>query len=77
MKRIPEGARRVCVVLGTLLGLAWVVWVSVVSDGFSRVHGMGWVVLVAGSVAAYFAPFLVYRVVTWVREGFSTDRQAG
>ena len=76
MKRVPEGPRRVCVVLGGLLAFAWLVWVAAETEGFSHVQAKGWALLVIVSLAAFFAPFLVYRVIAWVREGFSTNTQS-
>ena len=73
MKRIPEGARRVCVVLGTMFVLVWLTWATVESDGFSQMESKGWGMLVVVSCVAYFAPFLIYRVIAWVREGFSSS----
>lgn len=43
MKRLPEGIRRVCAVVGVALVAAWLAVIGSVSDGFDEVRPMGWV----------------------------------
>lgn len=64
-----------CVVLGALFTIAWLIWVAVESNGYSHMQAKGWGLLGVISFIAYFAPFLIYRVIAWVRDGFNSNTQ--
>ncbi|MEF0146526.1 hypothetical protein [Pseudomonas guariconensis] len=70
MIRLPEGIRRICVVVGVCLVLA-----SLWGWGEER---SGWMSLSASHVVfrlaflafAYFSPFLVCMIIFWIKAGF-------
>lgn len=71
MARLSEGIRRVSVVAGFVLVIMWLLligktplqWLDMPIDhlGF----------MVAGSIAAYLIPFVFFKVLFWVKDGFS------
>lgn len=73
LKALPEGVRRVNVVVGVLCAICWITFLGVVSDGFDGVGLMGFVVLLVGAVLVYLLPALIYRVFRWIKEGFAMD----
>lgn len=74
MKRLPEGVRRVCIILGIVVAACWVLWVAIESDGFRRLNPGGWVTLSAVSILVYLIPAILYRIYAWVRDGFAIDK---
>lgn len=83
MARLPEGPRRLCILVGSVLALAW--WwatrsliVGVADFGVEHVTPTEWLVLLSISVApaavAFVAPFVATRVFLWVKRGFEADR---
>ncbi|MBF3053122.1 hypothetical protein ACNFIA_16900 [Pseudomonas sp. NY15437] len=74
MKRLPEGVRRVCIILGIVVAACWVLWVAIETDGFVRIKSGGWVIVAAIALVTYFVPSTLYRIYTWVRDGFAIDK---
>ncbi|WP_339542675.1 hypothetical protein [Pseudomonas sp. JAI120] len=75
MKRLPEGVRRICAVVGVLFVIWWVAAIGFFSDGFIQVQPIGWVMLGLGAILAYVIPALLYRIYRWIRDGFAIDAQ--
>lgn len=73
MKKLPEGARRVCVVTGVLLVIALVLFAAVSSGGFTKMVWQQWAIFVISVAILYWAPALIYRTYRWIREGFSVS----
>ena len=74
-QRRSEGVRRLTRVLSVVGVVCWLAWVGRESNGFEHVKPFGWVVIVAATIAAWFAPVLVCRAAYWVLEGFRLDRR--
>jgi hypothetical protein len=71
MSRLPEGIRRLCVVVGLGLVAVWLFvigktplqWLDMPMDHLAFTA--------LGSMAAYLSPFVVCRVAFWVKDGFT------
>lgn len=71
MSRLPEGIRRLCVVIGLGLVIAWLFVIGETPLQWldMRMDHLAYTVLF--SIAAYLSPFFVCRVVLWIKDGFA------
>lgn len=74
MTQRSEGIRRILLILSVLSVIGWTVFVAIASHGFSIMPLRGWLILMGGLVIAFFAPFLIAKIVYWVIDGFKKDR---
>lgn len=74
MKKLPEGVRRVCLVLGVLLIAGWVIFAAVSSHGYANLSVQGWLFFVVGSAVLFCLPGLLYRLFVWMRDGFKVEK---
>lgn len=77
MKRLPEGMRRLCAVIGVLCVTGWIATIGFLSDGFTHVAPMGWVFVGLVAFLAYVLPALIFRIYRWVKDGFAMDGHEG
>lgn len=74
MKRLPEGVRRVCLILGVVLAACWLLWIAIETKGFVYINSTGWAVLPVVTIVVYLIPSTLYRVYAWVKDGFAIDK---
>ena len=74
MRRLPEGIRRVSILLGVACVIALWVYVWNETSGFWRMETAGYVWLVVLSVPIFYVPAVFARLGLWVRDGFTIDR---
>jgi drug/metabolite transporter (DMT)-like permease len=65
-----EGMKRLGIVLGVLASACWVIYVAVVSNGFTAIRPLGWVIFVFGIPESFGVAFLATWGVDWVVAGF-------
>lgn len=70
MHRPSEGMRRLGIVFGVVGALAWIIYVAVVSEGFSQIQPRGWVIFLVGVPFFFVLCFVVIWMVDWVIAGF-------
>jgi uncharacterized membrane protein len=75
MVKRSEGVKRITLIASILSVIGWISYVALVSDGFSQIKPIGWLLLPVGSVIAYFIPQLIYKTVYWVIDGFNEDKK--
>ncbi len=73
MKRLPEGVRRICVVIGLILAASCFLFFAIASDGFHKFPMEAWATLGVFMLMLYLLPSLTYRVFRWIKEGFIAD----
>ncbi len=73
MHRPSEGMRRLGLVVGVVGAVAWVIFVAVVSKGFSQIQLRGWVIFLVGIPFFFVLCFLVIWAVDWMIAGFRMD----
>lgn len=71
MRKLPEGLRRICVVVGASLSIGWVGLLAFGTHFFTREWPMAFIFTVVVAPFLYFAPFLLSHVACWVKEGFA------
>lgn len=76
MRPLPEGLRRICVVLGMSLSIGWVLLLAIGTRFFTREWPIAFVVTIAVTPFLYVAPFLLSHIACWVKEGFSEGRNS-
>ena len=69
------GVKRIVVILSILSTIAWVLFIGIVSEAFTDMVTIGWLILVVGIVVAYFVPQLICKGVYWVIDGFKKDKE--
>ncbi|MGY2293263.1 hypothetical protein ACW9H6_26450 [Pseudomonas sp. SDO528_S397] len=70
--RVPEGIRRVCIVLGTLLAIGSITYF--IEEGDFIYADTGTFLAMNGVVMMAFTfPFMVYMTYAWVRAGFQIE----
>lgn len=74
MNRLPEGIRRICVVLSITLSVGWLAMVALAWDFFK--HADGKVLLIIGLIAVslYLGPYIIARVAYWIKDGFQVGK---
>jgi len=58
MHKVPEGIRRLGILLGIVAAVGWVIFIATVSDGFESIQPAGWVIFLLGIPAAFGVVFL-------------------
>lgn len=76
MKKMPEGARRLCIVLGVLPACAVLVWAGAETNYFRSMSAEGFYIFTAMLVGSLTAPTLSYHVFSWVRDGFKNNNMS-
>jgi hypothetical protein len=72
-----EGMRRLAIVCGVIGAITWLVFIGKVSNGFSEVQPVGWLILVLGVPVSFALGFVVVWAVDWVMAGFVSSRSKG
>lgn len=74
MARLPEGVRRICVVLSITLSVGWLVMVALAWDFFMRADGKVFPIIGLIAVSLYFGPYVLARVAYWIKDGFQEGK---
>lgn len=74
MKNRSEGVRRITQACSIIILLAWVAFIFISSSGFSNLKSEEWIIVVIGMAASYVIPQIISRVIYWVKDGFSQDK---
>lgn len=74
MSRLPEGVRRICVVLSILLAVGWVLMVAIASDGFKRLGENAFPIIGLVAVSLYLSPYIIARIAYWIKDGFQVGK---
>ncbi|MBI3045837.1 MAG: hypothetical protein HYY78_23770 [Betaproteobacteria bacterium] len=72
---MPEGYRRICLVVLSAGSLAWWLFLSTISSSLSPIRPIGLFAFFMGPIALWVAITLIASVVRWVHTGFSSDHE--
>jgi len=70
MQMTSEGMRRLGILLGALASVAWIIYIAVLSNGFTDVKPLGWLIFFVGIPVSFGIMFLVICGIDWVIAGF-------
>ncbi len=70
-----EGVRRIVFILSLLFVFGWISWIGIMSDGFSGIKSIGWLIFAGGLIVAYLLPQLICKTSYWVMDGFKKDKE--
>jgi hypothetical protein len=70
MQMTSEGMKRLGIALGVLASVAWIISIAVLSNGFTHVKPLGWLIFSLGIPVSFGIMFLVVWGVDWVIAGF-------
>jgi hypothetical protein len=65
--------RRLTIALLTLALVSWVAWVAIVSNGFSTLRPLGWLILFGAPILGYLLILAMLRTTYWIIQGFRLD----
>jgi hypothetical protein len=68
--RLQEGFRRLGHLLGGLGSLGWLVFAFIDTNGFSRIRGGEWILVILGIPVCFAVVFFIVKVIYWVIAGF-------
>ncbi|WP_442109168.1 hypothetical protein [Pseudomonas sp. NUPR-001] len=71
MFSLPEGIRRVCIVVGLIAVIGWLFFIGKTPLQWLDMRLDHLAYTAAISLAAYLSPFIVCRIVIWVKDGFT------
>lgn len=75
MRKSHESIGRLSMLLGSLGCIAWIVFIFIISDAFTKMDGGGWFILLAGSLAIYFILWFLVKGTYWIYIGFKPERR--
>ncbi len=76
MNKKSEGIRRMALIFSFVFVVAWVIYFTAATNGFSprKVGGpVGWLIFIVGLPVTFYIPQLITKVVYWVKDGFDKD----
>jgi len=77
MVKRSEGVRRIVLLVSIVATLGWALFVVITTEGFSvKLDPIEWGIIMAGFLVAYFAAPTTSRIVYWIIDGFSKDKNA-
>lgn len=71
-----EGVRRFSIMLGFVALISWIIFIFVVSDGFSNAKEIAWVVFFVGCGLCFLVGWGIVKSIYWVYSGFASDKDA-
>jgi hypothetical protein len=74
MVKRSKGIKRITLIISVLSAVGWISYVGVVSEGFSQVKPIGWLIFAGVLFIACFIPQMICKVIYWVIDGFKEDK---